>query len=76
MISRPLDSDPAVSRNHPIAQSPNHPIVSHPMPLDLVIRVVILFNFQLPVFKERRPTLAGERVHSISLFACRAQGGK
>ena len=44
--------------------------------VDLVIRVVILFNFQLPIFKERGSAPKGERVHSISLLPCSAQGGK
>ena len=43
--------------------------------VDLVIRVVILFNFQLPVFKDQASALSGERVHSISLFQGHAQGG-
>jgi hypothetical protein len=36
--------------------------------------VVILFNFQLSLFKDQRP-LSGERVHSIAKPPSLAQGG-
>ena len=83
--SKPVDDSPGLVAVFRVLRSllmPRHPSCARIRlarnllePLDLDIRVVILFNLQLPVFKDRAPPFRGERTDIIPNPPRHAQGG-